>query len=731
MKIINGDSLEVLKRATANSIDAVVCDPPYFLINSNGSGFMNKDWDGIMGLWKYQWNDKAFVDFVISLLKSCRVEDNMVGVNTVQEIANTQVEEKTTENNVNSVRENSNTQTKSKDSAQVIVLTRQGLLDLLSGELSVLTKLNQFLNGEKENAVYVIPIISLQSERKAIVQKSVTTLRKAIGLQEIKITFTKTDLQKKRDSIEAIIGESSENLFTKGMGGSVDTVDSIVVREKYNATTSHHTDSQETMASITLLLCAYFATRKSSEIQKDLIKTFFRVIFLEVSRVLKPGGHVLAFAGSRTYQWLATGIEDAGFDIRDMIMYVYGSGFPKSHNIGKSVDKLQGNERKVTGQSRNGSNSLMGGLSDTVTSTTQDITKGSSPYEGWGTALKPAHEPIVVARKPLSEKTIAKNVLEWGTGGINIDGCRVEYQGEADKASATPQGKCTSNSSAGSAPDVDMSEVDYHGEKYWYKNEHKDLIKKWLDDEDYVWSELKENLESPEVYNWCKLPEINDGDRILFDSIVGECVRLYESKRKEFERPKQTGRFPANFIHDGSDEVVGLFPETHGAGTFRRGKTSGEFLSAMEVQSKDQTQKAYDNGGSAARFFYCAKASKKDRNEGLEEFEATPKLNNRIDQKLMKCSFCNKYKIAKDFCKCIDPQWKVNKVGNNHPTVKPTALMQYLVRLVTPVGGTVLDPFMGSGSTGKACVLEGFDFIGIELDTEYCKIAQARIDAIK
>ena len=468
-------------------------------------------------------------------------------------------------------------------------------------------------------------------------------------------------------------------------------------------------------------------------------------LWVEVMRVLKPGGHLLSFAGSRTYHRMAVNIEDAGFEIRDQIMWVYGVGFPKSHNIGKSVDKLQGNKREVTGQSRNGSNSLMGGLSDTVTSTTQDITKGSSPYEGWGTALKPAHEPIVVARKPLSEKTIAKNVLEWGTGGINIDGCRVEYQGEADKASATPQGKCTSNSSAGSAPDVDMSEVDYHGEKYWYKNEHKDLIKKWLDDEDYVWSELKENLESPEVYNWCKLPEINDGDRILFDSIVGECVRLYESKRKEFERPKQTGRFPANFIHDGSDEVVEKFPDSKGdsANRKKRKQIDGDSIFGM-TQNGLETDGYTDSGsaarffkscpyetGEGARFFYCAKASKKDRNEGLEEFEATPKLNNRIDQKLMKCSFCNKYKIATDFCKCIDPQWKVNKVGNNHPTVKPTALMQYLVRLVTPVGGTVLDPFMGSGSTGKACVLEGFDFIGIELDTEYCKIAQARIDAVK
>jgi site-specific DNA-methyltransferase (adenine-specific) len=642
MKIINGDSLEVLKRATANSIDAVVCDPPYFLINSNGSGFMNKDWDGIMGLWKYQWNDKAFVDFVISLLKSCRVEDNMVGVNTVQEIANTQVEEKTTENNVNSVRENSNTQTKSKGSAQVIVLTRQGLLDLLSGELSVLTKLNQFLNGEKENAVYVIPVISLQSERKAIVQKSVTTLRKAIGLQEIKITFTKTDLQKKRDSIEAIIGESSENLFTKGMGGSVDIVDSIVVREKSNATTSHHTDSQETMASITLLLCAYFATRKSSEIQKDLIKTFFRVIFLEVSRVLKPGGHVLAFAGSRTYQWLATGIEDAGFDIRDMIMYVYGSGFPKSHNIGKSVDKLQGNEREVTG-TRQVPDQRGGGISSERTIETGGVktrettdTKGSSPYEGWGTALKPAHEPIVVARKPLSEKTIAKNVLEWGTGGINIDGCRVG---------------------------TEQLENKYCSKKEGYMSDEKGA--------------------SGGAFN------------------------------KDGSNPVQ-GRFPANFIHDGSDEVVGLFPDSGGGkrvigGTPR--KTEGHVATGSPDRSSAVMN--INDSGSAARFFYCAKASKKDRNEGMTTEEQPKK------------SFNTREEV--DGVKKGMGSDRTTAYKNTHPTVKPTALMQYLVRLVTPVGGTVLDPFMGSGSTGKACVLEGFDFIGIELDTEYCKIAQARI----
>jgi len=639
-KIINGDSLEVLKTMKDNSIDAVVCDPPYFLINNNGSGFMNKDWDGIMGLWKYQWNDKAFVDFVVNLLRSCRVENDMVGVNTAQESVNMQVEEKTTENNANSVEKNLNTPTKSKGSAQVIVLTKQGLLDLLKEKLSVLTKLNQFLSGEKESAVYVIPIILLQSERKAIVQKSVTTLHKAIGSQETKITFTKTELQKKRDAIEAIIGESSENLFTKGMGGSVDIVDSIVIGEKSNVITSHHTDSQEIIADITLLLCAYFATRKSSEIQKDLIKTFFRVIFLEAKRVLKPGGHVLAFAGSKTYQWLATGIEDAGFEIRDQIMWVYGSGFPKSHNIGKSVDKLQGNEREVTGVSKNDrpeSQVKEGKAFDRAMDKGQEhetimVTKGSSPYEGWGTALKPAHEPIVVARKPLSEKTIAKNVLEWGTGGINIDGCRVEVD------SNDPNHRSTKPSKSGDS-------------------------------------------------SMFKIGGVNYG-----------------------QNPQ--GRFPANFIHDGSDEVVGLFPDSKG-GAFPK-KISGQSPIAFRGDEERESRIELDDSGSAARFFYCAKASKKDRNEGLEDFEE---------------------KEAPASARSKPAEGRESALGkpraNHHPTVKPTALMQYLVRLVTPVGGTVLDPFMGSGSTGKACVLEDFNFIGIELDAEYCKIAEARINNIK
>jgi hypothetical protein len=243
----------------------------------------------------------------------------------------------------------------------------------------------------------------------------------------------------------------------------------------------------------------------------------------ECKRVLKPGGHAFVWAIPRTSHWTATAWENAGFEIRDVVAHIFGSGFPKSLNIGKAVDKLQGNEREVIGENQNVKGRNLREI-DTLNvgagaGNNTEITKGTSEWEGWGTALKPAREDWLLMRKPLSEKTVAENCLKWGTGGINIDESRVDYQSEADKASATPQGKCTSNTSAGSAPDVDMSEVDYNGERYWYKNEYKWLIDKWLNDEDYVWSELKENLESPETYNWCKLPEIDDGDRILFDSI--------------------------------------------------------------------------------------------------------------------------------------------------------------------------------------------------------------------
>ncbi len=271
-------------------------------------------------------------------------------------------------------------------------------------------------------------------------------------------------------------------------------------------------------------------------------------VWAECLRVLKPGGHLLAFAGTRTQHRMAVRIEDAGFEIRDMIAWVYGSGFPKSLDVSKAIDKA-------------------GGTLDGAYDITAPATEAAQQWQGWGTALKPAMEMITMARKPLVG-TVAENVLAHGTGAINVDGCRVGC--EARPVMVRTETVVSATSMNGQSTGATSS---------------------------------------------------------------GELTT--------------SGRWPANLIHDGSEEPCALL-------------------------------------GDAARFFYCAKASKRDRED-----------------------------------------------NNNHPTVKPTDLMRYLCRLVTPPGGVVLDPFMGSGSTGKAAMLEGFQFIGIDISDEYLEIARARINAVQ
>jgi len=357
-------------------------------------------------------------------------------------------------------------------------------------------------------------------------------------------------------------------------------------------------------------------------------------LWKEVLRVLKPGGHLLSFGGSRTYHRMAVAIEDAGFEIRDQIMWVYGSGFPKSHNISKGIDKAAGAEREVVGETRRGAQSestgRYGAWGDGITPTAP-ATAAAKQWQGWGTALKPAHEPIVLARKPF-EGTVANNVLTFGVGGINIDGTRVGS--ETVSVHHAPKGTF-----AGGEPDR------------------------------------------------------------------GSDTSTYEN---------HTGRFPANFIHDGSYEVVELFPANAGGGHWSKTKVTG-FGEFGGGTSEYLGQGEKDGFGSAARFFYCAKASKRDRNEGCNEFQerqvVTFATANGTSGKPSSIS-----------------EGRDTKNRNHHPTVKPTDLMQYLCRLITPPNGTILDPFLGSGSTGKAAMYEGFNFVGIELTEEYLPIAKARIE---
>ena len=383
-------------------------------------------------------------------------------------------------------------------------------------------------------------------------------------------------------------------------------------------------------------------------------------VWREALRVIKQGGHLIAFSGSRTYHRMAVAIEDAGFEIRDQIMWVYGSGFPKSHNISKGIDKAAGAEREVVGNrplTGNGKTLKSGfhqpdgtGAGETIKEDVYEFTAPATPaakqWDGWGTALKPAHEPMVLARKPLIG-TVANNVLTHGTGGLNIDGSRV---GTDDKWEATGKQSAPSQTLQGG---VDGS------------------------------LNVSVSTTHPE------------------------------------------GRWPANFIHDGSDEVVALFPFS------KSGAMSGEYNNTIMAQSNGNrdgkaiklTQQASE--GSAARFFYCAKASKRDRNEGLDGFEGK-EIGAKGNGLARKCATCSASVI--DGCACPDRTFVNPSRANHHPTVKPTALMQYLVRLVTPPNGIVLDPFMGSGSTGKACAYEGFDFIGIDQSSEYVEIAKARIN---
>jgi len=327
----------------------------------------------------------------------------------------------------------------------------------------------------------------------------------------------------------------------------------------------------------------------------------------EAFRVVKPGAHALVWALPRTSHWTATAWENAGFEVRDSISHVFGSGFPKSMDIGKAIDKAAGAEREIVG-----ANPTYRKMQENATNynlkrnpnITAPATESAKQWDGWGTALKPAREDWILLRKPF-KGTVAENVLQWGTGGINIDGCRVETK-EGD-------------------------EVSNHGRK---------AVKNGWD------------------------------------------PRMSGSQTAGQTEGQKLGRWPANFIHDGSDEVLGLFPD----------------------------------GGSAARFFYCAKPSTAERNEGLDDLpQMTPG----------ECTDRKEGSAGLNSPRSGAGRTSGNK--NHHPTVKSINLMRYLCRLITPPGGTVLDMFMGSGTTIIAAHMEGFNAIGIEREEEYFKIAENRI----
>ena len=381
-------------------------------------------------------------------------------------------------------------------------------------------------------------------------------------------------------------------------------------------------------------------------------------VWEECLRVLKPGGHVLAFGGSRTWHRLAVAVEDAGFELRDSIAWIYGSGFPKSLDVSKAIDKKLGAEREVIatgyayGMSK-GQEAVGYRPADYESKqlSNEAITEEAEAWQGWGTALKPAHEPVVVGRKPFGKGvTVAENVLAWGVGGLNIDGSRIGTQG---------------------------------------------------------------------------------GTKIAEDDIAisreSKSVNAYGNGiQGPFGKPVEgLGRWPANVILD--EVTAGLLDEQSGVSVSksvvgnRTGKESG-VLGAFPGQNS--VSMGHNDTGGASRFFYVAKASKRDRNEGLEELEAKQgsEMTGRRE------GSAGLLRVREDGSVGENPYaGKSGAAKNFHPTVKPTQLMRYLIKLVTPPGGTVLDPFTGSGSTGKAALLDGFQFVGAELTEEYLPIIEGRL----
>ncbi len=375
-------------------------------------------------------------------------------------------------------------------------------------------------------------------------------------------------------------------------------------------------------------------------------------IWREVYRVLKPGGHVLSFGGTRTYHRMVVNIEDAGFEIRDQVQWIYGSGFPKSHNVSKAIDKMAGVEREVVGTNPNHRKNELGEIHTTGTMCGEphsgggDITAPATPeaktWDGWGSALKPANEPICLARKPLEKGlTLAENVLKWGTGAINIDGTRIGLNGEKPP---TGSGKINDQT----------------------KNTYGD--------------------------NW---------------------------KGTGGNETSAHGRWPANILLD--EDAAEMLDGQSGVGVSRKGSPRkakcGFNPTGEKVYGKSegiQVLTEYADSGGASRFFYVAKASKRERNAGLEGMP----LGEAPASARSKPAEGRKAPLGE-------------ARANFHPTVKPIRLMEYLIKLITPPNGTVLDPFMGSGSTGVAAKNLNFEFIGCEMNKEYFEIAEKRIIGAK
>lgn len=537
----------------------------------------------------------------------------------------------------------------------------------------------------------------------------------------------------------------------------------------------------------------------------DIFQVQMRAIFEEILRVLKPGAHGLVWALPRTSHWTATALEEAGFEIRDVITHVFGSGFPKSHNIGNSIDKLQGCPNRGRAIPAASTHFPTGRykeekLTSNKVEPFEAQTEEGKQWQGWGTALKPASEHWILVRKPIRGKSIAENVLEYGTGGINIDGCRIGtdehtigggnqdnmfhggFDPNGEYVPKTVSGRFPANFILSHDPDCEVKPDDKrykHGlSKHplyalWgnikqrcenpraidfddYGGRGLQLHKEWSEDattfiEDVIqeigekpgkeysldridnevgyepgnirWATPKEQANNRRLPKRKIHPELPKGVHKMKDKFQAQ---VYENRKTislgTFETPEEAAEkvqvYETNRCH--SDCPVQELDKQSGIcapGGWGHVKTTG-FGKFGGGKSEPTGERINGTAGGVSRFFYCAKPSKAERNEGLEDFP---------EQNWVEFGTSGSTKSGVDGNPSKWSEGRDTKRRNVHPTVKPIKLMRYLCRLITPKGGTVLDPFLGSGTTGIAAIQEDFDFIGIEREKEYYEIAEARI----
>jgi DNA modification methylase len=476
----------------------------------------------------------------------------------------------------------------------------------------------------------------------------------------------------------------------------------------------------------------------------------------ECLRILKPGGHILSFSAPRTYHRMATAFEDAGFEIRDQLMWVFGSGFPKSHNIGKAIDKIEGNERKVVGQvERKDFTNYDGSMMNVDNrgkhvSIDVPITKGNTEWEGWGTALKPAHEPIVMARKPLSEKSIAENVLKHGTGGINIDGSRIGTEDKNYYNTNTEKSNFDGNTYGFKDYEQMYKRGGGHTEGRFPANIIFDEEAGQLLDEQSGISKSRSGKRPPneKIYGGNSLLEskTTSGETIRgIDDQGGAsrffyCPKASKKDRNEginnliiWEDKLTTEQQTLNeLLKDISVDMINIQDEqewniiSFGNNITEQYPKDIKFIISIILKMIIglKTSNYYPHLNIKD---YIVDVIKMIMENGLNLVDYVENIN-QLKQNTTNELWEYRLGVVSVVLPTLLSISKKGKTGNFHATVKPTDLMRYLINLITPPNGTVLDPFMGSGSTGKAAVRCGVNFVGIEKEEEYMEIAKARIE---